>query len=215
MSRYIPALDYHWLTPAYDTLIRLAMPERAFKQRLIEQARIRAGQTVLDVGCGTATLAIMAKRAHPQAHVVGLDGDPTILAIAARKVSATALAIPLHYGMAFDLPYPDAAFDRVLSSLVLHHLGTEDKRRTLTECYRVLRPGGELHIADWGKPHSRLMWTCSRIVRLCDGPETVDNLRGRLPEFCRQAGFLDVMETRRITTVFGTLSLYRARGTAA
>ena len=215
MSRYIPALDYDWLTASYDTLIRLTMPERAFKQKLIELAGIRAGQAVLDVGCGTATLAIMAKRAHPEADVVGLDGDPKILAIAARKVSAAALAIPLHYGMAFELPYSDASFDRVLSSLVLHHLSSDDKLRTLLECNRVLRPRGELHIADWGKPHSGLMWACSRIVRFFDGPETVDNLRGRLPEFCRQAGFLDVAEPCRIATVFGTLSFYRARRTPA
>src|ERR671924_629326 len=103
-SRYVPALDYDWLTPAYDALIRLTMPERAFKQRLIQQAQIRAGHAVLDVGCGTGTLAIMAKRAHPDATVVGLDGDPKILAIAARKVAAAGLDIPLHHGMAFELP---------------------------------------------------------------------------------------------------------------
>lgn len=211
-NRYIPALDYDWLTPAYDTLIRLTMPERTFKRRLIEQADIRAGHAMLDLGCGTATLAIMTKRAQPNAVVVGLDGDPTILAIAARKVARSGVDVRLQHGMAFELPYPDGSFDRVLSTLVLHHLTSEDKRRTLAECYRVLRPGGELHIADWGRPHNAVMWLASRSVRLFDGVRTTgDNLEGRLPELCRQAGFDGVDETSRFTTVFGTLSLYRAR----
>jgi ubiquinone/menaquinone biosynthesis C-methylase UbiE len=210
--RYIPALDYDWLTPAYDTLIRLTMPERAFKRRLIEQAKLRAGQRVLDLGCGTATLAILAKRMQPDAVVVGLDGDPKILAIAARKVRRAGVDVRLQRGMAFELPYPEASLDRVLSSLVFHHLTSENKRRTLTECYRVLRRGGELHIADWGKPHNGLMWLASWSLRLFDGLHTTaDNVRGRLPQLCRQAGFLGVEETGRFATLFGTLSLYRAR----
>jgi ubiquinone/menaquinone biosynthesis C-methylase UbiE len=211
-SRYVPALDYEWLTPAYDTLIRLTMPERAFKRRLIEQARIRAGHAVLDIGCGTGTLAIMAKRAHPDATIVGLDGDPKILAIAAHKVAAAGLDVALHHGMAFELPYPDGSFDRVLSSLVLHHLTPEDKRRTLAECYRVLRPGGELHVADWGRPHNALMWLASWSVRLFEGRQmTADNVQGRLPHLFLQAGFEGAEETGRLATVFGTLSLYQAR----
>jgi ubiquinone/menaquinone biosynthesis C-methylase UbiE len=209
-SRYIPALDYDWLTPAYDTLIRLTMPERAFKRRLIGQARIRAGHTVLDLGCGTGTLTIMAKRAHPDATVVGLDGDPKILAIAARKVARAGVDVALWHGMAFDLPYADGSLDCVLSSLVFHHLASDDKRRTLIECYRVLRPGGELHIADWGRPHNALMWLASWTLRLFDGwRTTADNLRGLLPQFLRDAGFTDVEETRHVSTAFGTLTLVR------
>jgi ubiquinone/menaquinone biosynthesis C-methylase UbiE len=211
-KRYIPALDYDWLTPAYDTLIRLTMPERAFKRRLIEQAQLRDRHTVLDLGCGTATLAIMAKCAQPGAIVLGLDGDRKILAIAARKVARAGVDVRLQHGMAFDLPYPDASLDRVLSSLVLHHLTSEDKRRALAECYRVLRPAGELHIADWGRPHNVFMWLASWSVRLFDGLHTTaDNVQGRLPELCRQAGFVGVEETGRFATMFGTLSLYRAQ----
>jgi ubiquinone/menaquinone biosynthesis C-methylase UbiE len=211
-SRYIPALDYDWLTPAYDTLSRLTMPERAFKERLIEQAQLRSGHVVLDLGCGTATLAIMTKRAQPEATVLGLDGDPKILAIAARKVAQAGVGVGLQHGMAFDLPYPDASLDRVLSSLVFHHLTSEDKRRALAECYRVLRPAGELHMADWGRPHNVVMWLASWSVRLFDGLHTTaDNVQGRLPALCRQAGFVGVEETGRFATVFGTLSLYGAQ----
>lgn len=208
--RYIPALDYDWLTPAYDALIRLTMPERAFKRRLVAQADVRAGQAVLDLGCGTATLTIMAKRAHPDATVVGLDPDPKILAIAARKVSQAGVDVALRRGTATELPFPDGSFDRVLSSLVFHHLTPEDKRRALAECLRVLRPAGGLHVADWGRPQDPLMWLTSWSVRLFDGPQTTrDNVAGRLPELVREHGFADVAETARFRTVFGTLTLLR------
>jgi ubiquinone/menaquinone biosynthesis C-methylase UbiE len=212
--RYIPALAYDWLTPAYDTLVRLTMPERAFKRRLIAQADVRPGHAVLDLGCGTATLTIMAKRAHPDAAVVGLDPDPTILAIAARKVARAGVDVALRRGTATELPFPDGSFDRVLSSLVFHHVTPADKRRALAECLRVLRAGGELHIADWGRPHNARMWLASWTVRLFDGLHTTaDNVHGRVPLLCREAGFNDAEEAGRFSTVFGTLSLYRAKAT--
>ena len=210
-NRYIPALDYHWLTPAYDTLIRLTMPERAFKRRLIEQAKIGPTDAVLDLGCGTGTLAIMIKRGHPGALVEGVDGDRRILAIAARKVAREDVGVTLRAEMAYELPYPDAAFERVLSSLVFHHLAPEDRRRALAECHRVLRDDGELHIADWGRPHNAIMRLAAWTVRLFDGLHaTAENLNGRLPDLCLQAGFVRAGETARISTVFGTLSFYAA-----
>ena len=209
-SHYIPALDYDWLTPAYDALIGLTTPERAFKRRLIEQAGVRAGHAVLDLGCGTATLTIMVKQAHPDAAVVGLDPDPKILAIGARKVWDADVDVALRRGSATELPFPDASFDRVLSSLVFHHLATEEKRWALAECRRVLRPEGELHVADWGQPQDPLMWLASWSVRLFDGLETTgDNVAGRLPRLVEDGGFVDVAETARFRTVFGTLSLLR------
>ena len=100
----------------------------------------------------------------------------------------------------------------MLSSLVFHHLTTEDKRRALAECDRVLRPGGELHIADWGRPHNALMWLASWSVRIFDGPRTTaDSVQGRLPQLCREAGFAETEETGRFAMLFGTLSLYRTR----
>jgi SAM-dependent methyltransferase len=102
--------------------------------------------------------------------------------------------------------------NRVLTTLVLHHLDSETKRRALKEAFRVLRPGAELHIADWGRPHKALMRATSTLVRAFDGyGVTRDNLEGRIPELCRDAGFIDVAEPRRRATFFGTLSFYRAR----
>src|SRR3989337_1666309 len=145
-QRYIPALEYDWLTPLYDPLMRWLMPEASFKGRLVEQAQIEPGHRVLDLGCGTGTLTILIKQLHPEAQVVGLDGDPKVLAIARAKAAKAGVEIALVRGMAFVLPFPDRSFDRVLSSLVLHHLNHDNKVRTLNEVFRLLQPGGQLHI---------------------------------------------------------------------
>ena len=208
-EKYIPALGYDWLTPLYDPLLRWVMREEKFKRRLISQAHIQPGHRVLDLGCGTATLTILIKHTQPGAEVVGIDGDPKVLDVGRAKVAKAGVDITLDHGMVFQLPYPDQSFDRVLSSLVLHHLTTEDKQRTLREVFRVLRPGGGLHIADFGKPHNAYTRLISRLTRRLE--RAADNVKGMLPEMFRQAGFDRIEETARYATPFGTLSLYRAR----
>lgn len=213
-NQYIPALKYDWLTPLYDPLLKWTMGEFAFKRQLVRQAGIEKGNRVLDLGCGTATLTLLIKKTHPEAKVVGLDGDLKVLEIAKAKAVKTGLKIALDRGMAFELPYPDNSFDRVLSSLVFHHLTRDNKVRTLKEVFRVLKPGGELHVADWGKPQNTLMRVAFLLVQMLDGfNTTADSVNGLLPELFSQAGFEDIQQTDRHITLFGTLALYRARKT--
>src|SRR5438128_2336932 len=120
-ARYIPALGFHFLTPLYDPLVRWFMPERKIKSRFVQQAQVRESHRVLDVGCGTGTLAILIKHAHPKAEVVGLDPDAKALEIANRKAAKAAVQITFEKGFASHLPYPDNSFDRVLSSFAFHH----------------------------------------------------------------------------------------------
>lgn len=211
-EHFIPALSFGWMAPIYDLLIRLTMPETALKRRLVEQSRIRTGHRVLDLGCGTATLILLIKSIHPEAEVRGLDGDPRILEIARKKAEKAGAEVTLDEGMSYRLPYPDESFDRVLSSLFFHHLTSEDKERTLLEVRRVLRAAGELHVADFGKPQNALMRVAALPWQAFDGRRTItDNVKGRLPEMFRGAGFIEVYETTRYMTLFGTLSLYSAR----
>jgi SAM-dependent methyltransferase len=212
---YVPALGFDWLTPLYDPLIRLALREETVKQRLVDQAQITGGMRVLDLGCGTGTLAVLIKRAQPGAEVVGLDVDARILAIARRKIAAAGVAIELRHGTAEEADLAAGSFDRVLTSLVLHHLTTAEKRAALGALRRALRPGGELHVADWGPPQNPLMWLASLPVRLFDGGERVAaNLEGRLPDLVREAGFVDVAERAHVMTPFGTLAFWSARAGA-
>ncbi len=139
--QYIPALRFGWLTRLYDPVIRWTMREDLFKPRLVEQVGMQPGHRVLGLGCGTATLTILLKQRQPQSTVVGLDGDPVVLARAREKVVQTGVDVVFDQGMAYQLPYPDRSFDRVVASQLLHHLTSDTKRRALRETFRVLKPG--------------------------------------------------------------------------
>lgn len=207
-QQYIPALRFDWLTRLYDPVIRWTMREDLFKRRLVEQVGLQPGHRVLDLGCGTATLTILLKQRQPQSTVVGLDGDPVVLARARNKAAEAGVDISFDEGMAYQLPYPDRSFDRVVASLLLHHLTSDNKRRALAETFRVLKPGGQLHIADFGRPHTFLMACVSLVVRWLE--EAYEHVKGMVPGLIREAGFAHVEETGRYRTAFGTLVLIRA-----
>ena len=210
-SNYISALRFNWLTSIYDPLIRWTIREEKFKRTLLEQTNILPGHNVLDLGCGTATLTLKIKNACPEANVFGLDGDPNVLNIASAKAVKANIAIQLNQGMSFNLPYTDNKFDTVVSSLFFHHLTRENKLRTMAEIKRVLKPTGELHLVDWGKPKNFLMRAAFYLVQMLDGFETTaDNVAGLLPELLRASTFKNVRVTNQLMTIVGTLSYYRA-----
>lgn len=207
-TKYIPALSFRWLTPLYDLFLKWGMREQTFKQLLIQQANIRPGMRVLDLGCGTGTLTILIKQTHPEAEVVGLDGDPAVLEIARGKAMQAGVKITLDHGMAYQLPYSDNSFDRVLSSLVIHHLNTANKQRAMQEIYRVLQSGGELHIVDFGKPRHIYAQLISLVMQRLE--EAADNIQGLLPGMIQSAGFAQLEEVAQYTTIVGGLSLFSA-----
>jgi SAM-dependent methyltransferase len=210
--RYLPALRFPALTRFFDPLVGRAIPERRFKGALVAQANPKPGQRVLDLGCGTGTLALMLKAAEADVEVVGLDADPEILARARSKASEAGVDIEFDEAFSTELPYDDGSFDLVVSTLFFHHLTGADKRRTATEITRVLRPRGELHVADWGRPSDPLMAAAFLGVRVFDGFEnTRDNVAGALPEIFEEAGLEQAEQLGKLRTLFGTLAFYRAR----
>ncbi len=164
---------------------------------------------MLYLGCGTATLTILIKKNYPETQVVGIDGDHEILKISRTKIEKADVNIALNYGMIFELPYLDDSFDHVVSSLVFHHLTRENKIRSLKEAFRMLKPHGELHILNFGKPQNLLMYLISLKMRRLE--ENIDNSKGLLPEMIRMVGFDQVEETARFSTSFGTVASYGAR----
>lgn len=185
------------------------MPERRLKSGLLEIAAIGNGFRVLDLGCGTGTLLALAARAHPRAWFTGVDPDPPVLQRARRKLRRAGKSVELELASATALPFRAGSFDRVLSTLMLHHLDAPEKRVALAESFRVLRTGGEIHIADFGTPQGFLTRTASFLVEHLGGEHVRENFRGLLPEMVDAAGFSDVTETRRITTIFGVIRMIR------
>ena len=208
---YIPALGHRWFTRFYDPVVRLTTRELTFKRELLRQAGVEAGQRILDLGCGTGTLAAMVKRTYPNAEVIGLDADPDALKLARTKLEANGVEVRLDQGLASALPYAPESFDTVLSSLFFHHLLFELKQGAMREAFRVLRPGGQFHIADWGKPTNPAMRLAFVAVQILDGfATTTDNVKGLLPDLLRGAGFEKVGIISDYSTLLGTLSLFRA-----
>jgi ubiquinone/menaquinone biosynthesis C-methylase UbiE len=207
-NKYIPALKYHWLTPLYDPLIHRLMREDVLRERLVLEADILPGMRVLDLGCGTDTLTILIKRSHVMAQVFGLDADPQVLNLARLKAAQVGARITLEQGMAYKLPFPDGWFDRVLSSLVFHHLTTGQKQQAFSEVLRVLRPGGKFTILDVGVPRSVYSRLVSQVMRLAEQAEA--NVRGLLPEMMKLAGFVSISEIEQFTSLFGNLTMYQA-----
>lgn len=207
---YVPALRFSWPTAIYDPVVRWTTRESVVKKALVDQAKLTTGMSVLDLASGTGTLAIIIKRKFPDVDVVGVDGDPRILQIAQAKADSANVKIEFDQGLATQLPYDDSSYDRVFSTLFFHHLGNSDKTRAFAEIFRVLKPGGQLHVADWGKPTNFLMRLLFYPIQWLDGfANTKDNVEGQLPNIIQHSGFNDVQIDKQFSTVFGTLTIYR------
>lgn len=209
---YIPALRFAALTRFYDPVVRLTTRERRVKQALLDAAEIRSDATILDVGCGTGTLTVWIKEHYPDARVIGLDLDSTILEIARDKAEKAGVEIEIIKANAADIPLANASVDCVFSSLFFHHLLPAQKLNVMREIFRVLTEDGALHLSDWGRPSNRLMRGLFYAVQCLDSfATTEDNVRGLLVEHIERAGARSYCETASFDTVLGTLRLLQAR----
>jgi ubiquinone/menaquinone biosynthesis C-methylase UbiE len=212
-DHYLPGMGHDRLLPLYDPLQRLLGISRIHRP-LVDQAGIRPGHRVLEIGCGTGNLALLVGLLHPDAVVVGLDPDPRALARARRKAGRRSLPVRFDRGFAQELPYADASFDRVLSALMFHHLGPDERARALLEVRRVLQPGGSLHLVDFGGARERSDGLMARLSHR--SPLLEDNFGSRIPELMRDAGLADPSEVaHRVSRVMGRLTYYRAEAPAA
>jgi ubiquinone/menaquinone biosynthesis C-methylase UbiE len=137
----------------YDLLVWLYLlgRERQFRDRLLDLARLAPGEAVLDIGCGTGSLAIAARgRVGAGGAVDGLDASAEMIARARRKAAKAGADVAFTVGVVETLPYPDARFDVVLSTLMLHHLPAAAREQCMREMRRVVKPGGRVLAVDFG-----------------------------------------------------------------
>ena len=208
---FIPALRFDRLTPLFDPVIALTARESKVKDRVLDLAALSNGDSALDIGCGTGTLAIAAQSRVPGGKVIGLDADPKILRRARRKAQGVGINIQFDQGFSTELPYADGSFAVVMSTLFFHHLRDADKEVTIAEALRVLRPGGRLVVADMGKPQDSVMRLAFSIIRLIDGRETTDlSIQGGLPGLVSAGGFANVAVRERLRTPLGTIETLTA-----
>lgn len=200
---FVPAAGRDWLLPLYDPLLRLMGGDRV-RAALIEQIALQPGDRVLDLGCGTGSLAIQLLGSCPQARVCGMDPDPKALAHARRKATRAGLEIEWQEGFADALPFEDGSFDCVVSSLVFHHLAPATVRAAIPEIRRVLRPGGSLNVLDFGAAGHGFHGLLSHLASHQHGDE---DLAGELPELMEKAGWVDVSTHSARRTLFGELFL--------
>lgn len=125
---------------------------RRLRRATVDQALIKPGDSVLDVGCGTGEVTLLAKTRAENGKVYGIDPSPEMIAVARKKAARKRLDIDFRMGVIESLPIPDASMDVVTSSLMMHHLPEPLKARGLAEIYRILKPGGHLLIADFMRP---------------------------------------------------------------
>ena len=162
--------------------------EPGIRRMTIELAGIKKGERVLDVGCGTGTLTIAAKRqTGPTGEVHGIDPSVEMIAVARQKAAKAGVDAQFQTAVIEKLPFPDGHFDLVLSSLMLHHLPADVKRAGFAELRRVLKPGGRFLAVDIAESGGLIGHILQMHLRKHDQEAKL----GEAPAMLRDAGFED------------------------
>jgi ubiquinone/menaquinone biosynthesis C-methylase UbiE len=204
---YLPAAGHDWSLPLYDPIVKLLGGDKA-RRVLVDQAALQPGHRVLDIGCGTGTLAVLIKREHPDVAIIGIDPDPKALARARRKAARAGVSIQFDQGFGDELPYADASFDRVISSFMFHHLPAEEKLNTLRAIHRVLKPAGQIHMVDFERSESGAHGFLARLFHANERMK--DNSENRVLSLMSQAGFRDPRKTGERTMFSGQIAYFQA-----
>lgn len=186
----------------YDLIVKLLTlgREKALRAQTIRHAVIPQGAAVLDVGCGTGTLTLLAKAEAGEAgQVYGINAAPEMIAVARQKAAQKRLSVDFQTGLIEALPFEDATFDVVLSSMMFHHLPPDLKQRGMSEIYRVLKPGGRLLIVDMKRPTTHAQrWTLMALVHHASIHDVFDLL-----PIMKQIGYVNAQTGKMSWSVLG------------
>ena len=176
----------------YDALVGVLTfgRERRFREAILDLAHLSTGERVLDVGCGTGTLAIGVKRQVGETGVVhGVDASAGMIALASKKAEARGAAVDFQTAAAQALPFDDSSFDAVLCTMVMHHLPRDQRPQAVAEMGRVLRPGGRLLVVDLAQEGG--MAARLNPIALLHGKPALDTTR-EAKELIDHGGFVDI-----------------------
>lgn len=208
---FTPALGRPELTQDYDRVIAIMTRERRWRGALVALMAPGEHDRIVDVGCGTGTLAIQLKQRAPGAQMIGLDPDEAVLSLAREKAAREEIVVDwrrCHGDQAVAELGPEVA-TMVVSSLVLHQCPMPMKLAILKNMYTLLEPGGRFYVADYGLQRTFLMKQLFRQVQMLDGFEnTKPNAKGVLIDLMVEAGFVDASEAKVVQTPTGSISLY-------
>lgn len=154
-ENYVPAAGKHWLLPFYDPLIALLTREKKWRGMILDSLALQPRDVLVDVGCGTGTLAVMAKALQPGATVIGIDPDPNALARAAYKAESKRASVDFRRGFGDETAtiVGRGTATKAVSSMALHHMPRDMHLRTVAAMRDALSPGGAIRIADFVAGH--------------------------------------------------------------
>jgi ubiquinone/menaquinone biosynthesis C-methylase UbiE len=181
-----------------------------YDRKIIELLDLKESDRVLDLGCGTGVLTRMIAdhlRSEAGGCAVGIDAAAKMIRVARKRRGSDACRFEV--AAAESLPFDDASFDAVVSSLFFHHVPLDLKEQALRGAFRVLRPGGKLVIADMHIPTTWMGALVSHTARwFFMQPEIGENIRGVLPGLIVDAGF---DPSAHVSTMFGYIATFFAR----
>jgi ubiquinone/menaquinone biosynthesis C-methylase UbiE len=143
------------IVPTYDAYMRKMTfgKENALREETVRLAEVKPGDYVLEVGCGTGTLTLAAKRqAGATGKVYGIDIIPGMIELSQQKAAQAKEEITFQLGSMDDIPFPDNYFDVVLGSFMIFHMSDATRQKGMAEVQRVLKPGGRLLVLDLALP---------------------------------------------------------------
>lgn len=206
---YTPAAGRLAKVDNYDLLIRIFTREQAWRPDLIKRVAPAPGQNILEVGCGTGTLAVAIKQAEPSAHVSAIDPDGDVLELARSKAAATRTKIDFRRGFLDQAGFQPDSLDTVYCSLVLHQVPTQVKAELVNQMIALLRPGGRLHIADYARQTGLMRVLFRLTVQLTDGvSDTQPNADGLLEQILSDSRMETPLPDSSIATPSGRISLF-------
>ena len=188
MDKFLPAARFNALTERFDFICELIGFDKEYRRQIVDALNLPDKKLrVLDVGCGTGTLAVELKKEKPNVDVCGVDPDKKILALARKKIIKEDVNVYLKQAYAQKLPFPNGHFNVAYSSLVWHHIPDATKQECVNEVFRVLKKGCIFVLSDMGKPKHWWLPSYTHFARFFEDGKA--NYEGRIPEMMEKAGF--------------------------